>query len=168
MNMRHRRLNGWRRLALMPVLLLAVLMLVLAGSLAFRGTAHAQSGNTATATFTIASTAKLIARTTLQMSVTASCTLPVGATLFESNGSMTISQASGRQIVQAFNQFAPPTCDGTAYTFQVFFTPPAGSAPFHGGRAIAIGGISIFYTDASGNNNFVSAGVSNQTISIKG
>jgi hypothetical protein len=165
--MQHRRLNGWQRLVLLPVLLLAVLLLVLASSFAFRGTAHAQSG--ATATFTMASTATLIARTTLQISVTASCTIPVGVILIESDGSVTISQASGRQIVQASGGFFSLTCDGTAQTLQLFLTPPAGSAPFHGGPATASGGFGVFWFDPStGTNGAVDAGVNNQIISIKG
>jgi len=127
MNIQRRRLNGWRRLALMPLLLLAVLLLVLAGSLEFPGTAHAQGGTTVTFTITVASTAQLIARTTVQISSTVTCALPEGATFLDAGGGVQITQASGRVIVQAGGFFAPVTCDGTAQTFQVFATPPAGS-----------------------------------------
>jgi hypothetical protein len=145
-----RSLSGWRS-PLVALPLLAVLMLVLAASLEFPGTAHAQSG--VTATVTVASPVRLIARTTLQISGTATCTLPAGATLFDSaGGGVTISQASGRQIVQAGSGFFSLTsCDGTTFTFQVFATPPAGSAPFHGGPASAIGSLGVDYIDASGN-----------------
>jgi hypothetical protein len=163
--MRHRRLNGWRRLALMPVLLLVVLMLVLAGSFAFRGTAHAQSG--ATATFTMASTAKLIARTTLQISLTATCTLPAGATFFGAFADVTVSQASGRVIVSAGGG-SSITCDGTAQTFQVLATPPVGTAPFHGGPASATGSAGVEWEDALGNFHEDSFFTNPQVISIQG
>src|SRR5215469_9117153 len=133
--MQQKRLNGWRWSALIPLLLLVVLILVLAGSLKFQGTAHAQSGTTPTATITVASPAHLLARTTLQISGTASCTLPAGATLLgQAGGTEIVSQAPGRQIVQASGGFSVGTCDGTVFPFQLFITPPAGSAPFHGGR----------------------------------
>jgi hypothetical protein len=150
MNMRQKRLNGWWRSALMPLLLLAVLMLVLAGSLVFRGTAHAQNGFTGTVT--VASPMKLIARTTLKVSGTVSCTLPGDvANLQASGGTVDVSQASGRQIVKAEGVFFPLNCDGTAHTFQAFLTPPAGSAPFHGGSAIATISLSAIWQDTSGN-----------------
>lgn len=169
MNMRQRRLNGWRRSALMPLLLLAVLMLVLAGSLGARGTAHAQSGPTPTVTLAVASPAKLISRTTLQISGTASCTLPVGATLSgQPFGDVTVTQASGRQIVKASGGFNFATCDGTTYTFQTFATPPAGSAPFHGGSAIATGEIIVDWIDALGNFQECFCGTGTQNIRIRG
>lgn len=153
MNMQQSRLHGWWRLALMPLLLLTVLILVLATRLALPRTAHAQSGNTLTFTMTIASPVQLIARTTLQISGTASCTLPAGATLLGSaGGSWGIAQASGRQIVQAGTGFiALTTCDGTTQTAQLFATPPAGSAPFHGGPATATGTFEASWIDALGN-----------------
>jgi len=166
--MRQRRLNGWRRLALMPALLLAVLMFVLAGSLGLRGTAHAQSSSTATATITIVSPAKLIARTTLQVSFTVSCTIPEGATFFSAGGGVTVTQASGRVIVQASGGVFPIPCDGTARTFQMFATPPAGSAPFHGGPASAIGSLGVDYIDASGNFQEDSFFTNPLVISIQG
>ena len=150
MNMQQKRLNGWRRLAVLPLMLLAILMLVLAGSLGTH-TAHAQS--TLSATFSITGSAKLIARTTLQISGTASCTLPDGATLpyGSPGGTVTVTQASGRVIVQAQGGYGLPTCDGTAYPFQMFATLPAGSAPFHGGRATATSNLFISWNDALGN-----------------
>lgn len=167
MHMKQRRLNGWRRLALMPLLLLAVLMLVLAASLELRGTAHAQSGSTGAVT--VASPAKLIARTTLQISGTATCTLPAGATLLESvGGSVVISQASGREIIQAGGGFSLTTCDGMVHTFQAFATPQAGSAPFHGGPAIATGSLFISWFDALGNFHEDQLPSGPQAISIQG
>ena len=167
MNMQHRRWNGWRRLARMPLLLLAVLLLVLAASLELRGTAHAQSG--ITGAVTVASPAQLIARTTLQISATATCTLPAGATLLESvGGSVEISQASAQVIVQAGGGFSLTTCDGTLQTFQVFATPPAGSAPFHGGPAIATGSLFISWFDALGNFHEDQLSSGPQAISIQG
>jgi hypothetical protein len=163
MNMQQRRLNGWRRLALMPLLLLAVLMLILAGSLVLRGTAHAQSGNS----ITLASSGQLIARTTVQISVTATCTVPEGTTIVESSGEVDISQASGREIVQGSGVFSP-ICDGKAHTFQVFVTPPAGSAPFHGGPAIASAHFFVGFVNASGTFGSVVAGTGPQTIRIRG
>jgi hypothetical protein len=165
---KQRRSIGWRRLFLMPLLLLAVLTLVLAASLGIR-TAHAQSGTTLTTTFTVASPAKLLARTTLQISGTASCTLPDGATLIEQpGGTVTVSQASGRQIIKADSgSFSlGTTCDGTPHTFQVFATPPPGSAPFHGGSAIATGTIFVSWTDASGNFHEDAPSSSPETITI--
>ncbi len=165
--MMQRRLHGWRRLCLMPLLLLTVLLLVLAVSLVRPGTAHAQSG----ATITIASTGHLIARTTVQISTTVSCTPPAGMTYQFAGVGVTISQASGRQIVQAegsFDSFPLTPCDGTAHTLQVEATPQAGSAPFHGGPALATAGFDVVYIDASGNQFVLSASTPLQVIRIKG
>ena len=151
----------------MPLLLLAVLMLVLAGSLGLRGTAHAQSVNAATVTITISSPAKLIARTTLQISLTVSCTLPAGATLPSASASVGVTQASGRVIVSAGGG-SPITCDGTAQTLQVFATPSVGSAPFHGGSAIATGGAIVEYLDALGNFQEEGFSTNPQVIKISG
>jgi hypothetical protein len=168
MNMQHRRVNGWGRLALLPLLLLAVLLLVLAGSLEFPGTARAQGGTTVTSTITVASTAQLIARTTVQISATVTCALPKGATFLDAGGGVQITQASGRVIVQAGGGFAPVTCDGTAQTFPVFATPPPGSAPFHGGPATAIGSLEVDWYDALGNFHEDGFATSPETISIQG
>jgi hypothetical protein len=129
MKVEQRRLTGWRRLFLMPLLLPAVLLLVFAASLVLPGTAQAQSGNTVT----VASPAHLIARTTVRVSVPATCTLPLADFSF---GTVSVTQASGREITQAFGNFAP-TCDGTAHTYQVDATLSGGAAPFHGGPATA-------------------------------
>jgi hypothetical protein len=167
MKMMQRSLSGWR-LPLVALPLLAVLILVLAASLELPGTAHAQSG--VTAAVTVASPVHLIARTTVQISGTATCTLPAGATLLGSaGGDVTISQASGRQIVQADSGFFSLTsCDGTVFTFQVFATPPAGSAPFHGGPAIATGTLSFDWIDALGNDHEEQLFTDPQAISIQG
>lgn len=81
---------------------------------------------------------------------------------------MTISQASGRQIVSSGGFIGPVTCDGVAHAFQSTAIPPAGSAPFHGGSAIASGNLIVDYIDASGNFIEAGASVGPQTISIKG
>ena len=167
MNMQNRNLSGLRRLSLMPVLLLAILMLVLAGSFAFRGTVHAQSVNAATATITISSPAKLIARTTLQVSLTASCTLPAGATFLGASAGVDVTQASGRVIVSAGGG-SSITCDGTVQTFQVFATPSVGSAPFHGGPASATGSAVVEYIDALGNVQEEFFNTNPQVIKISG
>jgi hypothetical protein len=163
--MKQRRLDGWRRLALTPLLLLMVPLLVLTASLMRPGIAHAQSGDT----ITLASTAKLIARTSVQISGTTTCSIPAGATLIEAGGDVTITQASGQVIVSAFGFISSPViCDGTARTFQATVTPPAGSAPYHGGPAVAFGDVLVDYIDASG--AFIETGGSAgpQTITIQG
>jgi hypothetical protein len=95
MYMRPKRLNGLRRLVLMPVLLLALLMLVLASSFVRPSTAHAQSG----VTITVASTGQLIARTIVRISTTFTCTIPAGSTFQAFYGSVTIQQVSHGVVI---------------------------------------------------------------------
>lgn len=149
MNMHQRKLNGWR-LVLWPLLPLTVLLFVLAGYLAFARTATAYAQSSGAVTF--ASTGHLIARTTVHLTGTASCLLPEGATSVESVGlNVAITQASGREIVQGVGGASLAlNCDGTVSPFQLFVTPSSGSAPFHGGSAIATGTLSVIWIDASG------------------
>jgi hypothetical protein len=100
---------------------------------------------------TVASTGHLLARTTVLISATATCTVPTGLTFQGGFGSVSITQASGRQIIQGFGNFTLMTCDGTAQTFQVAVAPQVGSPPFHGGPATAIGTLFVPYLDAFGN-----------------
>jgi hypothetical protein len=60
------------------------------------------------------------------------------------------------------------TCDGTAQTFQVFATPSVGSAPFHGGSAIATGSAFVEYFDALGQVQEESFNTNPQVIKISG
>lgn len=149
MNSQQPNLKSWRLLRL-PSLLLAALLLVLAGSMAFSGTAiaSAQSSNVVT----VASSGQLLARTTVQITGTASCTLPEGTTLSFVSVGINISQASGREIVQGYGWGDASTmiCDGTVYPFQVFVTPSAGSAPFHGGPALATATLIVEWIDVNG------------------
>jgi len=170
MNMRHRRLNGWRRLALMPVPLLAVLLLVLAASFLRPNTAHAQSG----ATITVASTGQLLARTTVRISTTFTCTVPAGSTFQAFYGYVTIQQVSHGVVIAGSGGFNFPdltNCDGTAHTIQIDVfvpSPPPFSPPFHGGSAIAIGFFDVQYYDASNQFQNLSASSGDQVIQIKG
>lgn len=149
MNMQQRRVNSWR-LVLLPLLVLTISMLVLAGYLGFSNTATAYAQSSGAVAF--ASSGHLIARTTVQITGTASCLLPENATLVESVGlNVEITQASGREIVQGVGGASlTMLCDGKVSPFQLFVTPSSGSAPFHGGSAIATGTLSVIWIDASG------------------
>ena len=116
---------------------------------------------------TVASTGQLIARTTVLISATATCTVPTGFTFQNGFGDVAITQASGRQIIQGFGGFNLTTCDGTAQTFQVGVTPPAGSPPFHGGPATATGALFVNFLDASGNPVQEQAFIGPQVIRIR-
>jgi hypothetical protein len=171
MNMRHRRLNGWRRLVLMPVLLLALLMLVLAGSYVGPSTAYAQSG----VTITVASTGKLIARTIVRISTTFTCTVPANSTFQAFYGSVTIQQVSHGVVIFGGGGFNYPdftNCDGTAHTIQIDVSVPSPtpfSPPFHGGPAVANGNINVQYYDpSSGQFQNVGESSGDQAIQIKG
>jgi hypothetical protein len=165
MYIQQRRLKGWRRLALMPLLLLAVLMLILTGSLGLRSTAHAQSVNS----ISVASTGKLtLARTAVLISATVTCTVPEGFTFQNAFGGVGITQVSGHLVTQGFGSFNLTTCDGTAQTFQVLVAPNAGLPSFHGGPASATGELFVNYLDASGNSVQEQTVTSPQVIRIKG
>ena len=114
---------------------------------------------------TVASTGHLLARTTVLISATATCTVPTGLTFQFGSGGVAITQASGRQFAQGFGSSNLTTCDGTAQTLQVAVTP-FGPPPFHGGSAIAIGNVSVCYLDAFGNQLCTSGGTSPQVIRI--
>jgi hypothetical protein len=154
----------------MPVLLLAVLMLVLAGSFVRTNTAHAQSGDT----FTMASTGQLIARTIVRISATYTCTVPAGSTFQAFYGDVTIQQVSHGVVIFGGGGFNFPdltNCDGTAHTIQIDVSVPSPtpfSPPFHGGPAVASGFFDVQYYDASNQfqNVFESSG--DQAIQIKG
>lgn len=146
--MQQRKWHG-RSLPRLPMLLLTAFLLVLVGNLVFAGPskAYAQSSNT----LTFAPSGELLARITVQISGTASCTLPADATIEGIGLSVEVTQASGREIVQGVGGASlAMTCDGMAYPFEVFVTPPAGSAPFHGGAAIVSGTLSVIWIDAVG------------------
>jgi hypothetical protein len=117
---------------------------------------------------TVASTGKLIARTTVLISATATCTVPTGFTFQGGFGEVGITQASGRQITQAFGNFNLTTCDGTAQTFQVAVTPQVGLPPFHGGPATATGALFVNDLDAFGNPIQEQAFTGPQVIHITG
>lgn len=142
MDMQQKRLNGWRRLALMPLLLLAILMLILTGSLGVRGTAHAQTDNS----ITVASTGKITqARTAVLISATVTCFSQPDFPFLNGSGEVGITQVSGHQVIQGFGRFDLTTCDGTPQTFQVLVTQ-TGSPPFHGGSASATGFLFVNYS----------------------
>ncbi len=118
---------------------------------------------------TVASTGKLIARTTVLISATVTCTVPAGFTFQFGSGDVVITQASSNQIIQGFGGFNLTTCDGTAQTFQVAVTPQqTGSPPFHGGPATAAGGLFVGYLDALGNFISEQASTGPQVIHISG
>jgi hypothetical protein len=163
-------LNGWRQLVLLPVLLLAVLLLVLAASFVRPNTAHAQSG----ATITVASTGQLLARTTVRISTTFTCTLPAGSTFQAFYGSVNLQQVSHGVVIFGGGGFNFPdltNCDGTAHTIQIdvsVSSPTPFSPPFHGGPAVANGFFDVQYYDALNQFQNLSASSSDQVIQIKG
>ncbi len=141
---------------------------VLPGGSRIANVAHASGGGAPSATITIASPATLSgARTMVLVSGTYSCSTG-GETLLVGFVSVELFQA-GRQIVASsgsFNFFDCPQTNGipTIINFQIAVTPFGGSAPFHGGRAVAVGTITLNF--ASGLSFVASTG--NQVISIKG
>ena len=116
---------------------------------------------------TVASTGQLLARTTVLISATATCTVPTGLSLLFASAGVQITQASGRQLTQGFGSVNLTTCDGTAQTVQVAVTPFTGP-PFHGGPATATGSIFVCYLDAFGNQLCTGMGVGPQVIRITG
>ena len=118
---------------------------------------------------TIVSGHLILAGTTVLISATATCTIPTGFTFEFANGSVTITQVSHQQIIQASSSFILTTCDGTAQSLQVAVSPSTGSPPFHGGRANAIGSIApICFLDASGFQQCTSLVTTPQVIHITG
>src|SRR3989442_4571296 len=125
---KQRRFNSWQRLLAVSLLPLALLVM-LTVSQVHPGLAQAQNssggggGSSVSCpgcSIVVASSGQLIARTTVLISATATCTVPAGFTFLQgSGGDVGITQASGHQIIQGFGGFNLTTCDGTAQTFQV-------------------------------------------------
>jgi hypothetical protein len=106
--------------------------------------APAQSDNTVT----VASTAPLIGRTTVQVSVTTACTIPVGSSFDSSYENVTVNQTVSHTVVSTQGYFAP-TCDGKEHTYQVNLTPSAGSLSYNPGPATADASFNAYYFDPS-------------------
>ncbi len=173
--MTQRRFNGWRRLLAVSLLPLALLVM-LTVSQVHPGLAQAQissggGGGGASCpgcSIVVASSGRLLARTTVLISATAICTVPAGLTFQNGFGDVGITQASGRQIVQGFGNFNLTTCDGTAQSFQVAVTLFPPSAPFHGGPATATGALIVNFLDAFGNSVQAQVFTGPQVIRITG
>ncbi len=163
MKVKQRGLSGWQRLSLRALLLLAVLMFVLAGSLVLRGTAHAQS-----ATITVNSEANLVGRVFLDVSGTNVCgPVPTGAQVFASIN-VTVFQAAGRDLITAFAA-TTPICNGVVDTYQVEMLPTGfrGSTGllFHGGPAFARANLFLEFFDPT-TGRFISESADSGLVSI--
>jgi hypothetical protein len=99
---------------------------------------------------TVVSGRLILARTTVLISATVTCTTPTGFTFEFANGNVGITQVSHQQIIKGSSSFILTTCDGTAQTLQVAVAPFSGP-PFHGGPANATGSLApVCFFDASG------------------
>src|SRR5215472_2113385 len=114
--MNQRRWSGWRRLAVMPLLFVALLMSTLVGGL----TAYSQGANS----ISIDSTAELNG----PIALTATCTTADGGCFVNT----TVSQAD-REVMSYGRGVTLLSCDGRAQTYQCGTKPPrVAKKPFHG------------------------------------
>ncbi len=114
------------------------------------GTVAASADTTGTGTnmsMTVPSTATLIARVAVPVTVEITCTLPNLSQFFIfngpftfSNGSVTVSQASGTSVNNATGSIGQITCDGTSHSYGVSILA---SAPLHPGAAAITGSASF-------------------------
>ncbi len=140
-----------KRLRLLALPLLAIMLsltFMLTGSMLRPATVHAQDAG---GTITVAEKAQLINRTVIRVTVTATASLPQGATVWYENGSVRVDQVVSHKIVSVYGYFTP-IYDGVEHTYQMNITQSTGSPPFHPGPANADAGFVIQYYDSAGNS----------------
>jgi hypothetical protein len=103
----------------------------------------------ATNTITAGSTATLTSRLLISVPVTVVCD-PLTDSFIDASVSVTVQQASGRQIATASGvAFGGPaflSCDGVTHNqLLIQATPNAGGPPFHGGAALVTASFLVEY-----------------------
>jgi hypothetical protein len=126
---------------------LAVLPLLLAASTAVASASADTTGTGSGMSITLPNSATLIARVAVPVSAQITCSPPdlsnyniYGGPYFYSNGSVTVSQASGRTVNSATGFVnGQIVCDNTAHSYDISVLA---SAPFHNGAAAITGSAS--------------------------